>query len=158
MNEILFLCTGNTCRSPMAEAIAADRFGAAFRFSSRGVSVFTPSGASANAQRAAEAEFGLSLAGHTSCGLEEADLQRADLVLTMTRAHKNYVIQAYPVYAEKCFTLCGYAGAEDKDVVDPYGQSVDVYRACARELYHYIEKLPLRQGLEGIDSDAGNCI
>ena len=143
MKEILFLCTGNTCRSPMAAVIAADVHGGAFRFVSRGVSVAFSSEASANAQKAVELEFGLSLAGHESCGVTEEDLQRADLVLAMTRGHISHVLAVHPGYADKCFTLCEYSGKGGGDVADPYGRGIDVYRACARELRGYIEKLPL---------------
>ena len=147
LKEILFLCTGNTCRSPMAEVIARDLFGETARFTSRGASVFAPSRASADAEYTVELEFGLSLANHTARELTEADIARADLILTMTRAHKDFVLRAYPAYADKCFTLCAYTTQLDQDIRDPYGMDIDAYRACARELRACIEKLSFESNM-----------
>jgi len=126
----------------MAEAIARDvHKDADVKFVSRGVNVLMPARASGDALRAVKTEYGLDISNHLARALTEADLQRADLVLVMTTAHHRYILQAYPVYADKCFTLCDYAGAPGQDIKDPYGRDAAVYRTCANELRGYIEKL-----------------
>ena len=144
MKEVLFVCTGNTCRSPMAEVIARDvHKDLDIKFVSRGVNVLMPARASSDAVRAVRQEYDLDLSNHLARALTEADLRRADLTLTMTDAHKYYILQAYPAYADKCFTLCEYAGVTGGNVKDPYGLDAAVYRACANELRAYIEGLDL---------------
>jgi len=146
MIEVLFVCTGNTCRSPMAEAIARDVYSgrrADVQFASRGVNVLMPACATAYAVQTVQAEYGLDLSNHMAQPLSEADMKRADLILTMTGAHEEYLLYAYPAYACKVFALCAYAGIEGKEIKDPYGLDAAAYKACAKEIRACIEGLAL---------------
>jgi len=128
----------------MAEAIARDVYkDLDFTFTSRGVNVLMPARATADAIRAVKLEYDLDLSNHLARALTEADVRRAGLALTMTEAHKRYLLQVYPAYADKCFTLCEYVGVPLGDVRDPFGGDAVTYRACANELRGYIEKLNL---------------
>lgn len=116
--------------------------------SSRGLAAGTQCPASAQA-RTVMRRHGLSLDEHCSCQLSPADVQAADLILTMTQSHKAALVRFIPAAAGKTFTLAEYAGGSG-DVADPYGGSVEDYEVCARQLAGLIakvwEKLRLKAG------------
>ncbi|MEW5866706.1 MAG: low molecular weight protein arginine phosphatase [Bacillota bacterium] len=148
--RIVLVCSGNTCRSTMAEAMLrkalADEFGGA----SDGVSVVSAGiyanegdPASANAI-AAMKELGLDIASHRARLLTDEILKDADLVLTMTSAHKQAVLLRYPSLQGKVMTLNEFAGLSDEfgpDIPDPFGRSIDVYRATAKDIGRSIERV-----------------
>lgn len=139
--RILLVCSGNTCRSPMAGAILRDllaqRAGqraATFVVETAGTDAYP--GQQANAEAiAVMREQGLDLGGHLTRRLDAAMVAEADLILTMDRSHKQAVLRLHPRAAEKTFTLFEYAHSEPgKDVEDPFGRGREVYRATAAEL------------------------
>ena len=143
MIRILLVCTGNTCRSPMAEALLNAKVKAAglaeeIRVLSAGLAAYGESPASTHA-RTAMAGRGLGVAAHRSRQLASELIKAADVILTMTAAHKRAVAELAPEAAGKVFTLAEYAG-EAKDVADPFGGDAALYEACAAELERLIEK------------------
>lgn len=148
--KILFVCTGNTCRSSMAEALARklleNRPG-----EKRGVEVFSAGVAAWPGERATwEAVetlsgMGLSLHDHRASRLTPEDVREVDLILTMTAAHREYVRNLVPEAAGKVFTLAEYAGANE-DVPDPIGQAIETYRQCAYRLEALISRALDRLG------------
>lgn len=147
MKSILFVCTGNTCRSSMAEAMFKDMLtgaGPKIGAASAGTAVFCGQGASKHAVEVMKG-MGIDLSGHTSRPVGLDDLDRAGLVLTMTRAHKRMVLELAPEASEKVFTLKEYVYRDLKDaeldIPDPFGGSVKEYRVCALEIRDALEKL-----------------
>ncbi len=143
---VAVVCTGNTCRSPMAEVMLRERFRQktgredAVLVVSAGVSAMPGGGA---AQQAVEAmsERGLDLTGHSSRPLDERLVELADLILTMTNQHREAIITRWPAAAGRVHTLMRDGG----DVSDPIGAPPEVYLACAdqidQELAAWVEEL-----------------
>lgn len=144
MKTILLVCTGNTCRSSMAEALLTSilkEMGveADYRVKSAGTAAFSGDKASINAIKALE-EKGMDLTGHRSTPITIDVIEEADLILTMTQGHKAGVINFVPTSKEKVFTLkeFGYKDGPEKidsyDISDPFGYAIEVYRGCRDEI------------------------
>lgn len=136
MFSILVVCTGNTCRSPMAEWILRallEEHGLAQRVNvySAGLSACAGAPLSQGARRVLEAR---SLAGareHQASRVTDDMIAQADLILTMTSFHKMSLRQTFADASQKVFTLSDYAGLGDTDIADPYGGDDDAYREAA---------------------------
>lgn len=143
MKEILFVCTGNTCRSPMAQVLLQAYMKADgvsdLHAVSAGLAALEHAPASAYAQAAVQ-EIGLSLAQHQARQLSLPMLLSADLILTMGPTHKMAVLDAYPALSGKIWTLSEYAG-KTGDVTDPYGGDLQIYRKCLTALQYYIDSV-----------------
>lgn len=142
ISKIIFVCTGNTCRSPMAEAIYrtmddTDRFTAI----SRGLVVLFPEPINPKAQVVLHGHS-IDIGEFTAKGLKKNDIDDRSLILTMTNQHKRKVIEEYPG-AKFVATLKEFAG-EEGDVVDPYGLSLIEYEECYAELSRLVKKIVYR--------------
>ncbi|NLM19224.1 MAG: low molecular weight protein arginine phosphatase [Clostridiaceae bacterium] len=131
-NYILFVCTGNTCRSPMAAAIFnsyAERENKHWFAISAGLA--TESGLPVTPEaKEALAAVGINLEDHRSRQLDKKMMKDAKIVLTMTATQRDLLHIYYPDKAEKIFTICEFIGSE-QDIKDPYGGSLEIYQETA---------------------------
>lgn len=136
--NIFFVCTGNTCRSPMAEAILKSMKLPGVQVRSAGL--FAGGGSlSPNAKSVLDGQ-GIDF-DHWSRSVTPEDVDWASLILTMTTSHKRLLTEQYPEAAGKIYTLKEYTGAFGGDVSDPYGGPEPVYQQTFEELQELLAKL-----------------
>ncbi|EJR00479.1 low molecular weight protein arginine phosphatase [Bacillus thuringiensis] len=139
MKRVLFVCTGNTCRSPMAEALLRHHGGDRFEVQSAGVFAYPGSDASVYAKEAL-AEKGISI-NHAAQQVNETLLDWADIVVTMTENHKYIVLGHYPSVEKKLNTLYGLTEGIGKDISDPFGGSLSIYKETLDEMEKLVQTL-----------------
>ncbi len=136
MKKLIFVCTGNTCRSPMAEgllkAMLPDDSG--WEISSAGVCAANGFPASPNAVEAM-CELDIDISDHRSRLLTPEMVKEADLLVTMTRDHHDAIVALDRESGSKVFLLKSFGVSKcAADIFDPVGQSLDVYRRVRDEI------------------------
>lgn len=137
MKKILFVCTGNTCRSPMAEAVfnkmAKDGGITGYTAESAGISAYEGSPASGNAT-AVMNETGIDISGHRARNVTREVLESSAAVYCMTEGHAAMLKALFPEYSAKIKILGG-------GIPDPFGGSINVYRSCRNRLTDALKAL-----------------
>ncbi len=144
--QVLFVCTGNTCRSPMAEGMfkkfLSEKLDCevdelpemGYKILSAGI--MNTSGIPASDSSVSVcAGQGIDISGHKNRALSKGLISESDLIFGLSWEHCQRVLQISPEASDKCMLL-----AEDKSIPDPIGQSDEVYELCAKQIDEVIRK------------------
>lgn len=141
--NILFVCTGNTCRSPMAQALLeaeAKKNKLDINVKSAGIFALDGDNPSRGAIEALEVE-NIDLRNHKATMVKRDLLEESDLILTMSRSHKTTLLSKYKFVKGKIFTLKEYAYGVDEDVEDPFGGDVHIYNMTKEEIKSALKEI-----------------
>lgn len=140
--NILFVCTGNTCRSPMAEGIFLKKLkkkSGNYTISSAGIYSHSNSQIMPQAQRQLKRR-GINLSDRKSVQVTDKLIDDADIIFTMTGNQRRLLVDSFPYAADKIHLLGDYTN-RGGDVTDPYGGSNAIYDKCAQEIEKMLDIL-----------------
>lgn len=147
MKKVMFVCTGNTCRSAMAAAymqylVKTKQKQDDYLISSCGVSAVTGTSATLNSIYVMK-KYGVDMVKHRSTYIEDINIKDYDYIFCMTSSQKLAVSSLYPSLINKTYTLKEYVLHDNKnlDIVDPYGSDIEKYEMIANEIMSCIDKL-----------------
>ena len=143
--KIMFICTGNICRSAMAHAMLEKRV----KEENKDIEVYSCGVYAENGDiptyEGIEVmkEYGIDLKSHRATNIRNSNIKDMDIILCATSSHKNNVISMYPELKEKIYTMKEYVGypKNDIDIKDPWGYGIEVYRKCVAEIEDCINKI-----------------
>lgn len=150
--QILFVCSGNSCRSPLAEGLLRVKLPSRLRdeveIKSAGTLGITGSPAARYSVELVE-EKGGDISKHRSQGVTEKLLGETDLILAMAAEHIDFLHDEFPQYRENVFLLKRFGRAAgdtnpddaDDDIFDPVGSSKETYRLCAEIIEEELERI-----------------
>ena len=148
IKNIMFICTGNTCRSAMAEGLMKkmleDRNITGINVCSAGLHASTGEYSTDEAIKVMKEDYDVNILNHQSVNVKNTKIEDMDLILCATHAHLTTLEYMYPEIKHKIFTIKEFAygpEVEDKDIEDPWGYQIPVYRECAKEIYESLEKI-----------------
>lgn len=141
--RIIFICTGNICRSPLAEAVARQMYGhLGLRFGSAGLNPVPGHGASRGTVEFVDS-LGISLDNHASGPVAADELGRTAWVIGMTRSHAAIFKSRFRAFYTQKIGVLGAPGVDlgslrisppIEEVDDPYGMSEETYQATGRQI------------------------
>ncbi len=145
--KIMFVCTGNICRSAMADGmlrkIAIERK-LDIEVYSCGIYAEDGDYATYNAIYVAR-NYNVDISTHRATNIRNSKIEEMDAILCATKSHKEAIINMYPNLKEKIYTMKEYAGidnnGQDMDIKDPWGYDIEIYHNCIKEIEKCIEKI-----------------
>lgn len=135
-HRLLFVCTGNICRSPMAEYLLRHRLRrqSPWVIASAGLMAMAGMAASDEAVQVLRRQ-GIDLRPHRSRPLTRADVDAATVIVVMTRTHRDQLLASFPDAGDRVYLLKTFdPDAPDADLHDPIGQPLDVYRRTSEDI------------------------
>lgn len=138
---VTFVCTGNTGRSPMAEALAKDYItthNLNIQVQSRGVNVDPNETTPEQGTLTVLKERGIDITNHQAQQLQEQDIEQSTYLLTMGNSHKEKILAQYPQAQGKVFTLAEFATGTHEELSDPYGKPLEAYKTVESQLDQYL--------------------
>ncbi len=144
--RILIICTGNTCRSPMAEGI----FKALIKDNNLNIQVSSAGTFAFDGDKVSDHSVtglkkkGMDISNHKSTLVYEDLVIEADIILAMANTHKQNIIKKFPKVKNKVFLLNEYAFGENRDILDPFGGSLRDYERARDEIYLAVEEIVRR--------------
>ncbi len=145
--KIMFICTGNICRSAMAEAMLKDMLKEQKNIEVYSSGIYADTGdiPTQHAVEVMKENYNIDLTKHRATHIKESQIEKMDIILCATLSHKVIVQQLYPELSNKIYTIKEYAGlAKEKnnyDISDPWGYSKAVYQECAKEIEECLNKI-----------------
>ena len=146
IKHILFVCTGNICRSPFAEGLLKKLMQKKglddIVIDSAGLLALPGNSASGLAQKVA-AEYDVDLSGHIAKSVKEDIIAGSDLILVMENSHAKDLLDAFPEAEDKVFLIRRFArfGSRDRGIADPYGLNYEAYRFCFLDIQDCVSGL-----------------
>lgn len=156
INTVLFVCTGNTCRSAMAEGVfrkmLKERTEEDTRFNIISAGIFALPGMRPTPEAIkVMVEQGIDISRHHAQELQEELIKKADLILVMTNEHKEYIHKEFIFTQNKTFLLKKFTlnnksesnqnNERNYEIIDPIGRKIEFYRIVAKELKENLEKI-----------------
>ena len=142
--KILFVCSGNTCRSAMCEAyfnaLCRKNGAESLHAESAGTGAWEGERASESAVQTLR-DLNADIVSHRARRLTARMTQEADLIVVMTAAHRGRVLSMDPSAAGKTHLLGEYSGTSPRDIADPFGGGLDVYSLCFSDMKMLLDRL-----------------
>lgn len=148
--KIMFICTGNICRSAMAEKLLKKKLKdneiKNVEVYSCGVYAYDGEVSTWEAKTVMMDEYAIDMSDHRATNIRNSKIKDMDLVLCATQKHKRDVLEMYPRLEGKVFTMKEYVNYDRKfhdkiDIKDPWGYDIETYRSCVAEIDECLELL-----------------